>query len=229
MSKIPNRRITKPVFENINESTVIMKAVSSIKNRRGIITYNAGPGYAKWLMFGQGKKDDWCVYSCVGIIRPDGRKEMLCYIPRDIYYFERISWLGSALQDFGISSEMVYGHFYYLYVLSSLFKKDVSPIVINYIKALVTRYYTPFDKYADFNLSEMVLEQFLLVYLAMVAEEFYIRSNNEPSIFGCAIKILAIHEILISHRPYKEVAHQYNCKSGNEILKEAERVGIVRL
>ena len=229
MSNFPLKNISLPDFEDLSLTTVNIGDSHTLVGVHDCFAIKDSPNYLKWIAFAQGKKDLWCVYLCENISHNDPTlEERYCFIPKDTYYFERINWLGT-LSAYGITPEMLYGHFYYIYTLCCHYKKSVSLNVIETINAIVNQYYAPYNKIADFDFADFVREQFMLVYAAMVAEEFYVRGDGTPTLFGPLIKMLALHRILMEHKPYKEIASCYNCVKADDIRNEAIRLGIVRL
>ena len=223
------KKIKFPEFENLSDTTVAIIDINSIVGIHDSFVISNNQNNVKWISFAQGKKNAWCVYLFERYKNPETNcDEIYCFIPKDTYYFERINWLGT-LSAYGITPEMVYGHLYYIYVVANQYKKTVSHHVIETINAIVNQYYIPYNKIANFNFSEFVRELFMLIYATMVAEEFYINSNGQPTAFGSLIKILALHKILINHEPYKEIAACYNCIQATNIISDATKMGIVRV
>lgn len=216
--------LTLPEFDNLNITTTIIKNQSNIQEKHETLSFVDTSYCNKEITFAQGKKDRWCVYFYQMTHSYKGKQE-ICFIPKDTYYFERIAWL-STLTEYGITSNMISDQFYYIFQLCKNSNTTISSFVLNEIDYIIDTKYKPYDKIANFDFSNFVKEQFLMVYYAMVAEKFYINKKGEPTKFGPLIKILAIYEILIEKEAYNKVAIKYHRINPNIVINKSKEIGL---
>lgn len=216
--------LTLPEFDNLNITTTIIKNQSNIQEKHETLSFVDTSYCNKEITFAQGKKDRWCVYFYQMTHSYKGKQE-ICFIPKDTYYFERIAWL-STLTEYGITSNMIFDQFYYIFQLCKNSNTTISSFVLNEIDYIIDTKYKPYDKIANFDFSNFVKEQFLMVYYAMVAEKFYINKKGEPTKFGPLIKILAIYEILIEKEAYNKVAIKYHGINPNIVINKSKKIGL---
>lgn len=213
-----------PEFENLKVTTTIINNNTKLQDKHETLSFIDKSYCNKEITFAQGKKDRWCVYFYQLTHSYKGKQE-ICFIPKDTYYFERIAWL-STLTEYGITSNMIFDQFYYIFQLCKNSNTTISSFVLNEIDYIIDTNYKPYDKIANFDFSNFVKEQFLMVYYAMVAEKFYINKKGEPTKFGPLIKILAIYEILIEKEAYNKVAIKYHGINPNIVINKSKEIGL---
>ena len=125
------------------------------------------------LSYARGYKDDWCVYYYVGDETP--------IPPRDQDYFNELLELGDTY-----GREYVYEDFVKIYE-----KTDNNPNtkMVEFIQALVKERY-PKEEY------HRIVKLFVIYYMAMVAEYYYVNRFRRPSRLNKRTKRLGVYQIL---------------------------------
>lgn len=125
------------------------------------------------LSYAKGYKDMWCVYSYVGDNTP--------VAPRDQDYFNELL----ALAD-KHGHEYVYEDFVRIYDRTN---ENPEPEMVGFIKSLVRERYTDEEYMA-------VVKLFIIYYMAMVAEYYYVNRFGQPSRLTKRTKRLGVYQFL---------------------------------
>ncbi len=125
------------------------------------------------LSFAKGKKDLWCVYYYTPTTRPVS--------PRDQDYFQELLDLANKY-----GNDYVYEDFVDVYDHTD---RNVNPAMAQYIIDLANK------RYPDESLA--VAKLFTILYMAMVAEYYYVNRYGRPSRLKKRTKRLGVHQILM--------------------------------
>ncbi len=216
--------LKKPEFEIAKFCEGTLTDVTSMSNlvfshQRDMFFINGLAPEPVYITFSNGDKGPWSVYL-VKSENANGAKEYKVFVPDDMYYLERLYWLGT-LSQYGLSFEMVYGQLYTMYVLSKQHAGVVNESVLKYIDTIVNTYYVK----DDFDLRDFAKELFLIVYYKMVADEH--SANGNDVILGAGLRMLGLHRLLLEQYSFVTAGVMDVGMSSDLNKRQAELRGIV--
>lgn len=138
------------------------------------------------LSYADGYKDSWCVYYYTPETEP--------VRPPDLEYFNELLALAEKH-----GREYVYDDFVKVYDRTD---DKPNPKMVDFIKGLVKERYAP-DEYLA------VVKLFTILYMAMVAEYYYVNSAGRPSRLKKRTKRLGIYQFLFGGLTV-ELAKEYS-------------------